>query len=629
MKIILLAILLALIGLDARAQSILRNTFTTNANTALGATSSSTYPIMIDTANGIPGPNGLFFSPSFRMAGTNGFFAGDLSLSGRTNKLSIVNDTLYLDGVAVGGSTSTNYYSTIITTNLTVLNSLTVSNISVTNITVQNNLTVSNLYTVNGNHNTLIVTQAMTLGTLKTNLLAVTATGLVTNANYGSGITWTPSTLTLSASASGGTAAFLLDANQLMQANQTNIDAGTAGTNAFCIIGGSGSGVTNGMLLTNAYALAKLKTPGGAALGAGNHYTIFLLPGIFDIGTNTLTLDTQYIDIVGLSKNTGQRSFVTSWTDKGDTIITSSQDTLKVSAASPNNQMVANVCLETTGASTFAFTLSVDLGADFKMVNVLIRAASAATSKEPMKYTGFSYGGYWEDVRAWYGNCFSGADGAKQLSGTLVRCKAGPFAFGYDTSATLIECEADGCSFGRNTFSGSGIRCRFSNVTGTGCNIFADFGTMSGKLYDCDAGTLGIGTGSGGITGTVVNCVAGSYGTVDVAATFVNGYASATTATLTLGNATLRGLFTATNGIASTVPTAAVTIAATGWTNTFAKNATVYFDGTAVTATVYNNAGTAIYTNAVAITGMGTVNLQPSGKVILSGTGVTGRATVF
>ena len=68
----------------------------------------------------------------------------------------------------------TNTYNTIITTNLSVLNSitvsnitvtnvtilnnLTVSNITVTNITVQNNLTVSNLYTVNGSHNTLIVT---------------------------------------------------------------------------------------------------------------------------------------------------------------------------------------------------------------------------------------------------------------------------------------------------------------------------------------------------------------------------------------------------------------------------------------------------------------------------------------
>lgn len=71
---------------------------------------------------------------------------------------------------------------------------------------------------------------------------------------------------------------------------------------------------------------------------------------------------------------------------------------------------------------------------------------------------------------------------------------------------------------------------------------------------------------------------------------------------------------------------AAVSIAATGWTNTFGRQAIVYYDGTAVTATVYNGAGTAVYTNAIALTGNSTVILEKSGKVILSGTSVTGRA---
>ncbi len=159
MRLILTFVLALLCGTMQAA--IYQNAFTTNANQSLGATSSSTYPLMIDNSSGTVTPSGILFSPSFHMTGTNGLFGGTLSLNGRTNKLSIVNDTLYLDGVAVGGSTSTNYYSTIITTNLTVLNSLTVSNISVTNITVQNNLVVSNLYTVNGNHNTMIITNAV------------------------------------------------------------------------------------------------------------------------------------------------------------------------------------------------------------------------------------------------------------------------------------------------------------------------------------------------------------------------------------------------------------------------------------------------------------------------------------
>jgi hypothetical protein len=62
-----------------------------------------------------------------------------------------------------GAAGTTNYFNYVYATNLTVLNQLTVSNIVVTNVTVQNNLTVSNLYTVNGNHNTLIVTNYVQL----------------------------------------------------------------------------------------------------------------------------------------------------------------------------------------------------------------------------------------------------------------------------------------------------------------------------------------------------------------------------------------------------------------------------------------------------------------------------------
>jgi hypothetical protein len=87
-------------------------------------------------------------------------------------------------------------------------------------------------------------------------------------------------------------------------------------------------------------------------------------------------------------------------------------------------------------------------------------------------------------------------------------------------------------------------------------------------------------------------------------------------------------LLISSGGIGSTDTTAAVSIAATGWTNTFGKNAVVYYDGTNITAKVYNNAGTAIYTNTAALSG-GSVLLQPSGKVILSGTGVNGRAAPF
>ena len=94
----------------------------------------------------------------------------------------------------------------------------------------------------------------------------------------------------------------------------------------------------------------------------------------------------------------------------------------------------------------------------------------------------------------------------------------------------------------------------------------------------------------------------------------------------TLKNA---GVGTALSGFSSTATDAAVTIASTGWTNTFGKNALVYLDGVGLTFTVYNNAGTAVYTNNTALGG-DSIILQPSGKVIITaGTSVNGRATPF
>lgn len=84
------------------------------------------------------------------------------------------------------------------------------------------------------------------------------------------------------------------------------------------------------------------------------------------------------------------------------------------------------------------------------------------------------------------------------------------------------------------------------------------------------------------------------------------------------------------SGVASTATNAAVTIDSTGWTNTFGKNAVVYVTGTNTTYTVFNTEGTSVYTNLTTTGVLDTsVILQPSGKVIISGTAVFGRATPF
>src|SRR5439155_9601002 len=134
-------------------------------------------------------------------------------------------------------------------------------------------------------------------------------------------------------------------------------------------------------------------------------------------------------------------------------------------------------CLETTGSATFSFRSTVDMGDGFRLINVLIRASTLSVGKEPMSYTGVDYGGYYQDVRCWYENSFSGADANKAASGTFIRCKAGPYSFGATASGVFIECEADGCSFGRTTCSGQFYGCRAVTINGTGCALFGDNGT--------------------------------------------------------------------------------------------------------------------------------------------------------
>ena len=479
---------------------------------------------------------------------------GSISLSGDTNRLSMAGGVLLLDGVQISASASApinNWYST------------------------------NNFY-VTGKGNTLIITQTLTLNYVKTNLLATDASGVVTNALYGSGISWDPATRTISSTASGGLA--------------------TSGS-AYSIVGGSAIATNNWVALSNAYVSAKSATPQGAALAAGNRYTIFLLPGVYDMGASALTLDTQFIDIVGLSDNTGQQFNVFGWSDLGDTVLKSSLDCVDLTTGS-DDITLANVCIQSTSANPAFTALKTGNQQNFKLINVLFRSASDRS----MTASGVTYGGQYLNVRSWYDFSL----GYSTASGFFYNCKVGGSSLGGDVaSGTFIDCESGSTSFGNGTASGTFIRCR------GGAIMAGVVGGFTGTAIDCYS-TANLNYGSGVIRNSTFSGVIYNKG---------QGFEATDTGRFKT-NLFVGGTLQSTNGFSSVDTTAAVSIATTGWTNTFGKNAIVYYDGTAVTATVFNGAGTALYTNSTALSG-GTVLLQPSGKVILSGTGVAGRASVF
>jgi hypothetical protein len=367
----------------------------------------------------------------------------------------------------------------------------------------------------------------------------------------------------------------------------------SASASQYTIVGGSASATLNWLALSNAWITAKTATPNGAALSRANRYTIFLLPGVYDLGAVGLVITNQYIDLIGLSTSTGRQQYTEDATDYGDTLLKSSVDTILLATGAGDNT-IANVALLTSGMATvkFAFGSSIDVPVTFRMQNVYIHGTGGGNNT-PMGQG--NYGGTWIDVRCFqpdsFGNRFSATS-----SGFFLRCKAGDESFGQTASGVFIDCEAGASSFGYSTCSGTFIRCRWTTLGSSG-----DFmkGTFTGTAIDCDAGVTSTLNYS---SGTVRNCI-------------FNGV---------IENRGL--LLKTTGGFASTDTTAAVSIAATGWTNTTTKSATVDFDGTTMTWTVYNSAGTAIYTNATAHTGAMSRVIQPSGKIIITGTDVVGRA---
>jgi hypothetical protein len=283
---------------------------------------------------------------------------------------------------------------------------------------------------------------------------------------------------------------------------------------AYAIVVSGSDSNANWTTLSNAYVTAKSATPNGQALAANNRYTIFLMPGLYNLGSSAFTLDTEFIDIIGLSLNSGPRYYISGNTDKGDTILQSSSSTATVNLTVGSNMdvTIANLCLYMTG-SGYSINCGSNSGflARFKCINCFITATSNV-GFVPNK----DVNGYWEDVRGWDTELFGW--GNTTVSGTFVRCKAPTGSFGgsasgannLTVSGTFIDCEADDGSFGGNNAntivcSGNFIRCRFVQITGGSGGMYGRNKTFSGNAYQCTAGGSGSCWG-GTISGNLYQC---------------------------------------------------------------------------------------------------------------------------
>jgi hypothetical protein len=244
---------------------------------------------------------------------------------------------------------------------------------------------------------------------------------------------------------------------------------------AYVVVETTDNAVTNGTNLIAAYAAAVALTPNGQALGSDNRAVVLVPPGKYDLGPGQLEMNTEYVDVAGLSTLRENQHIYGTANGAGTGVL----------RQTANNVKIENLFVEIE-PTAFVFNYDDQDPAayfpDTALGNAVVQNClldGDGTSGWSMRF-GIEYAGQYEDCTGG-GSSFGGGFGGT-ASGTFNNCTGGVFSFGADGTA-----------------SGT-----FNNCTG-GDSSFAFGGTASGgKFYFCSGGTNSFTT-----TGspTVIHCI--------------------------------------------------------------------------------------------------------------------------
>lgn len=272
------------------------------------------------------------------------------------------------------------------------------------------------------------------------------------------------------------------------------------------------SNTDNGLALIAAYNDAKTLTPGGEEKSTTNRVCILLLPAIYDLGTTSLDLDSDYIDIVGF----GSGVLITSGVDdvNSGTITQSAND---VKLINLNISNYAEITLNTDDSDPSAY---------FPENDTFVYAEKVAFSSTENAWSmriGITYPGTFVDCSAGT-RSFGGSGGV--ASGLFVRCSGGDHSFagnGGNATGTFVDCNGTEHAFAsEGTASGVFKRCSCSgegsfgglggSASGTftdcqgGFDSFGSRGTASGYFENCTGSIGAFGGISGTASGEFKNC---------------------------------------------------------------------------------------------------------------------------
>ena len=99
---------------------------------------------------------------------------------------------------------------------------------------------------------------------------------------------------------------------------------------AYVVAETTDNALTNGTNLIAAYATAKALTPHGQALGADNRAVVLVPPGKYDLGTGQLEMDTEFVDVAGLSTLRENQHIYGTSNGYGTAVIRQTADDVKI-----------------------------------------------------------------------------------------------------------------------------------------------------------------------------------------------------------------------------------------------------------------------------------------------------------
>jgi parallel beta-helix repeat protein len=327
------------------------------------------------------------------------------------------------------------------------------------------------------------------------------------------------------------TSGITTNANNIATLNASAFIKGSA--SAYVVVETTDNAVTNGTKLIAAYAAAKALTPHGQALGADNRAVVLVPPGKYDLGAGQLLMDTEYVDVAGLSTLRDNQYIYGTANGAGTGVLRQTADNVKIENLFVELGLTAFV-LNGDDQDPAAYFPTTALG-NAVVRNCLFKGDE--TSGWSMRLA-IEYAGYYEDCTGGsssfgYGGTASGTftsctggnvsfGTGGTASGTFTNCTGGSYSFGYGgtASGTFTNCTGGRSSFGRSgdargtftsctggiySFGWNGTASgTFTSCTG-GDHSFGYFGTASGgKFYFCSGGTNSF---SGAGNPTVIHCI--------------------------------------------------------------------------------------------------------------------------